>query len=94
MPVASGRKGLGDIFREHRSRQCDDRSMTEVVRALPLANKASGFEPIHFRHLDIHQDEVVALGAETLDREAAVSGEIDFIWFLAQVRRYDEAIVG
>ena len=64
------------------------------------AQAARGLESVHFRHLHVHQHEVVAVPAplDRLDREAAVADQFDFRAFPAQEilqhQRIDLVVLG
>ena len=59
-----------------------------------FADGPSGFEAVHFRHLDIHQDEVEALRAEGLESLFAVFDRDDVMAALLRIPRATRWLTG
>src|SRR5437870_9778228 len=66
-------EALFAILGERVSGNCHDGDVSPRVR-LNAPDDSRGFQPIHLRHLDIHENEVKATGLEGFHRFAAVPG--------------------
>ena len=51
---------------------------------LALANDARGFQAAHFRHHDVHEDQVVGLAVQRGERFDAVGGEVGAVAHLLE----------
>ena len=54
--------------------QSQPAAVSGVQSGLPLTDTASGFQPIHFRHLNIHEDQIEFIVGQGLDGGLAVLG--------------------
>ena len=55
----------------------DDRHVGPAAVQAP--DRGGRLEPVHLRHLDVHEDEIVGKIADRLDRFPAVGGDIDAV---------------
>ncbi len=54
----------------------DDRRPRAAAAALHRPDGAGGGDPVHHRHLDVHQDQVVLPGVPRLHRQRAISDDV------------------
>jgi hypothetical protein len=57
-------------------------------------NSGSGFEPIHFGHLYVHEDQVEAFLGRQLDRNFAIGRDGDFVSMLFEHAHREHLIDG
>jgi hypothetical protein len=74
----TGLARLAAVLLEHVGGQGHDRHV-RAVQALELADRERRLEPVHDRHLHVHQDHVVAAAAGPLDGLHAVLGKVDLV---------------
>ena len=73
--VDAGGAGLINRLRHSVARERDDVDRADGLGQLPDA--ARGLEAGHPRHVDIHQDHVIAVGLDSLERLHAVGNSVD-----------------
>ena len=56
-----------------------------MVFSFPFSNLARRLQTVHLGHLDVHEDHVVLIGFELIQREFAVLRELELAWFATQI---------
>ena len=74
MPIHAGSKASGAVFEKCIGCHCED-GRRGMVRQ--RADQARGFQPVHLRHLHVHQDQVEALARGELDGLNTGVGHLD-----------------
>ena len=77
MVVHAGEPEAADLGGEHVRRHGDDRDRPDVAGQAPDALRRG--DPVHDRHLDVHQDEIVVVALHPLDRFRAVGRHVDHV---------------
>ena len=93
MRIASGFNRLAYGLVEGRRGQRDNRRAARAVLLLPLPDAPHGRKAIHHRHLDVHQDQVVAAAQEFIDRDLAVLSLVEPVTGLAEIGANQQAVI-
>ena len=92
--VAAGRKDALHVLLQRKRGQRDDRRRIALVVAFPLPDGAGCVQPVHLRHLDVHENHCVPASDELLDGLPAVFGVVELERFAAQIGADQKAVVG
>lgn len=82
-----------DIFGHGVSGQGDDGNGDLAVHIFPGANQDGRLIPVHYGHLDVHEDQVVPLGLNLGDGPLAVHGDVQLVGSGLEITLDEEAVI-
>ncbi len=94
MQIASSGERALYVFLERGRGKRDDRRRLACVIALPFADHAGCFKSVDYRHLNIHENHVVAAGGKFLESLFPVLGKRNFAGLATQVGADQKPVVG
>src|SRR5229473_5708600 len=92
MRVDAGFESAADIFIQGGGGKGNDRRTRKAAFALPIANCAGRFEPVHHGHLNIHEHQVVLPGFYLGDSDLAIFGFVQPIAGALEVTVYQQKV--